>query len=157
MTDVLDVRDLSCGYGASVVVRDLDLRVAPGEVVTLLGANGAGKTTTLLTIAGVLPAIHGEVRLDGVRVDRWPAPRIARHGVVSIPDDRGLFPKLTVRENLHLARRRCSADSLDLFPELRRARALLGTPAGLPVVGRAADACHRPRWPATLACCSSTS
>jgi branched-chain amino acid transport system ATP-binding protein len=127
-TDVLDLRRLSCGYGASVVVRDLDLRVAPGEVVALLGANGAGKTTTLLTIAGVLPAISGEVVLDGARVDRWPAPRIARHGVVSIPDDRGLFPKLTVRENLQLARRRHSADALDLFPELR---SRLGTPAGL--------------------------
>jgi branched-chain amino acid transport system ATP-binding protein len=110
------------------VVRDLDLRVAAGEVVALLGANGAGKTTTLLTLAGVLPAIAGEIELVGQRVERWPAPRIARHGVVSIPDDRGLFPKLTVRENLQLARRRNSAHALDLFPELQER---LSTPAGL--------------------------
>jgi branched-chain amino acid transport system ATP-binding protein len=127
-TDVLVARGLSCGYGPSVVVRDLDLRVAPGEVVALLGANGAGKTTTLLTLAGVLPALSGEISLLGQRVERWPAPRIARHGVVSIPDDRGLFPKLTVRENLQLARRRHATDALDVFPELA---SRLGTPAGL--------------------------
>jgi branched-chain amino acid transport system ATP-binding protein len=126
--DVLAVRDLSAGYGPSVVARGLDVRVAAGEVVALLGANGAGKTTTLLTLAGVLPAIAGEIELMGQRVERWPAPRIARRGVVSIPDDRGLFPKLTVRENLQLARRRHSTDALDLFPELKPR---LGTPAGL--------------------------
>jgi len=127
-TNVLEVCGLSCGYGASVVVRDLDLHVAAGEVVALLGANGAGKTTTLLTIAGVLPAIAGSIDAMGQGIERWPAPRIARHGVVSIPDDRGLFPKLTVRENLQLARRRSSTQALDLFPELR---SRLRTPAGL--------------------------
>ncbi|HLY83607.1 MAG TPA: ABC transporter ATP-binding protein [Acidimicrobiales bacterium] len=127
-TNALEARRLSCGYGPSVVVRDVDLHVGQGEVVALLGANGAGKTTTLLTIAGVLPAMRGEITAMGERIERWPAPRIARHGVVSIPDDRGLFPKLTVRENLQLARRRGSADALDLFPELTRR---LGTPAGL--------------------------
>jgi len=127
---VLDVRGLCCGYGASVVVRDLDLQVRAGEVVALLGANGAGKTTTLLTIAGALPTIRGEVVLGGEHIERWPAPRVARRGVVSIPDDRGLFPKLTVRENLHLAGRRgrTSSQALDIFPELRDR---IGTPAGL--------------------------
>ncbi len=71
---MLDVHDLSCGYGSSVVVRGLDLHVDPGEVVALLGANGAGKTTTLLTIAGVLPVVGGEIRLFGKRINRWPAP-----------------------------------------------------------------------------------
>jgi branched-chain amino acid transport system ATP-binding protein len=129
----LDVRGLSCGYGSSVVVRDLDVHVGAGEVVALLGANGAGKTTTLLTLAGVLPAISGEVVALGRHIERWPAPKIARHGVVLIPDDRGLFPKLTVRENLALARSRRSrpadaTDALGLFPELE---SRLGTPAGL--------------------------
>jgi branched-chain amino acid transport system ATP-binding protein len=129
-THLLETRGLCCGYGASVVVRDLDLHVDAGEVVALLGANGAGKTTTLLTLAGSLPAISGEVLFEGKRIERWPAPRIARRGVASIPDDRGLFPKLTVRENLQLAsrRRRQASDPLDLFPELRDRR---GTPAGL--------------------------
>jgi branched-chain amino acid transport system ATP-binding protein len=127
---LLQARGLACGYGASVVVRDLDLDVGAGEVVALLGANGAGKTTTLLTLAGSLAAIGGEVRFDGERIERWRAPRTARAGVSCIPDDRGLFPKLTVRENLQLASRsrRRAADPLDLFPELRDRR---GTPAGL--------------------------
>jgi branched-chain amino acid transport system ATP-binding protein len=127
---LLDARALCCGYGSSVVVRDLDLHVDSGEVVALLGANGAGKTTTLLTLAGSLPALGGEVLLDDDRIQGWPAPRIARRGVSCIPDDRGLFPKLTVRENLQLASRsrRQAGDPLDLFPELRDRR---GTAAGL--------------------------
>jgi len=128
---VLETRGLSCGYGTSVVVRDLDLRVDGGEVVTLLGANGAGKTTTLLTLAGVLPALSGDVVVLDERVERWPAPRIAQLGATLIPDDRGLFPKLTVRENLALARprrHRTGSDPLALFPELRQR---WRTPAGL--------------------------
>jgi branched-chain amino acid transport system ATP-binding protein len=129
-TRLLVARALCCGYGKSVVVRELDLHVDAGEVVALLGANGAGKTTTLLTLAGSLPALGGEVLLDGAQAGRWPAPRLARRGVTCIPDDRGLFPKLTVRENLQLAsrHRRHQSDALDLFPELRDRR---GTPAGL--------------------------
>jgi branched-chain amino acid transport system ATP-binding protein len=127
---VLEVEGVSCGYGRSVVVRNLDLHVDRGEVVALLGANGAGKTTTLLTIAGVLPAAAGEIRLFGERIERWPAPRIARHGAVLVPDDRGLFPKLTVRENLALSAtaKGTSTDPLALFPELQDR---LRTPAGL--------------------------
>jgi branched-chain amino acid transport system ATP-binding protein len=127
---LLDARGLYCGYGRSAVVRDLDLHVDAGEVVGLLGANGAGKTTTLLTLAGSLPVLDGEVQFDGQVITRWPAPRIARRGVSCIPDDRGLIPKLTVRENLQLAsrRRRRAIDPLDLFPELRDRRS---TPAGL--------------------------
>jgi branched-chain amino acid transport system ATP-binding protein len=129
-THLLDARALCCGYDGSAVVRDLDLHVDAGEVVALLGANGAGKTTTLLTLAGALPALGGEVHFDGERIEHWSAPRLARRGVSCIPDDRGLFPKLTVRENLQLAsrHRRHAADPLDHFPELRDRR---GTPAGL--------------------------
>jgi branched-chain amino acid transport system ATP-binding protein len=129
-TSVLSAAGLSCGYGRSAVVRDLDLHVDAGEVVALLGANGAGKTTTLLTLAGVMPAISGRVTLLGERVDGWPAPRIARQGAVLIPDDRGLFPKLTVRENLTLAASRGGRgrDPLAPFPELQDR---LRTPAGL--------------------------
>ena len=127
---VLELDSVSCGYGPSVVVRNLDLHIDGGEVVALLGANGAGKTTTLLTIAGVLPAAGGEIRFLGERIERWPAPRVARHGAVLVPDDRGLFPKLTVRENLALSapRTRSDGDPLTLFPELQDR---LTTPAGL--------------------------
>jgi branched-chain amino acid transport system ATP-binding protein len=128
---VLELVGVSCGYGASVVVRDLDMHVDAGEVVAVLGANGAGKTTSLLTIAGVLPAAGGQIRFLGERIERWPAPRIARHGAALVLDDRGLFPKLTVRENLALSaprKRNGSDDPLALFPELHLR---LGTPAGL--------------------------
>ena len=127
---VLELQGVSCAYGSSVVVRNLDLHVDHGEVVALLGANGAGKTTTLLTIAGVLPAAGGQIRFLGERIERWPAPRVARHGAVLVPDDRGLFPKLTVRENLALSasRKASGGDPLALFPELQ---ARLDTPAGL--------------------------
>jgi branched-chain amino acid transport system ATP-binding protein len=127
---VLELSGVSCAYGNSVVVRDLDLHVDSGEVVAVLGANGAGKTTTLLTIAGVLRAAGGEIRFLGERIEKWPAPRIARHGVALVPDDRGLFPKLTVRENLALSapRKHKGDDPLALFPELH---ARQGTQAGL--------------------------
>ena len=126
---VLAARSLSCGYGHSVVVRDLDLEVREGEVVALLGANGAGKTTTLLTLAGVLPTLAGDVRLFGEVSDRTSAADRARRGVSLIPEDRGLFPKLTVRENLVLAtRRRRDLGAIDIFPELSER---LSVPAGL--------------------------
>jgi branched-chain amino acid transport system ATP-binding protein len=130
MTVVLATRSLSCGYGPSVVVRDLTIHVDQGELVALLGANGAGKTTTLLTLAGVLPPAGGEVDVLGRRVDGWNAAKLANNGVVMVPDDRGLFPKLTVRENLTVARPRKhrGPDPLELFPELQTRRA---TPAGL--------------------------
>jgi len=117
-------------YGDTEVLKGVDLNVRRGTVFSLLGANGAGKTTTLLTLAGALTPIHGEIYFDGERIDRWPAPRIARRGMASIPDDRGLFPKLTVRENLRLANRhrRRAPDALQLFPELQ---SRLDTLAGL--------------------------
>jgi branched-chain amino acid transport system ATP-binding protein len=124
----LAVTGLSCGYGESLVVRDVALQVDAGEIVALLGANGAGKTTTLLTIAGVLRALSGSVELLSERVERRSAAAIARRGAVLIPDDRGLFPKLTVRENLLLAGRAKTGDALALFPELQ---SRLRTPAGL--------------------------
>jgi branched-chain amino acid transport system ATP-binding protein len=127
---VLELDGVSCGYGRSVVVRNVDLHIDRGEVVALLGANGAGKTTTLLTIAGVLPAVAGTIRFLDERIERWSAPRVARHGAMLIPDDRGLFPRLTVRENLTLSApaRGTMGDPLELFPELHDR---LRTPAGL--------------------------
>ena len=129
-TPALVTRGLSCGYGSSVVVRDLTMHVGEGELVALLGANGAGKTTTLLTIAGMLSTHGGEIEMHGERVDGWSTPRLARSGLVMVPDDRGLFPKLTVRENLAVAvpQRQQPPDPLELFPELQ---ARTSTPAGL--------------------------
>jgi branched-chain amino acid transport system ATP-binding protein len=106
MSPVLEVRNLRAGHGRSVVVRDLSLTVDPGEVVALLGPNGAGKTTTLMTVAGLIPALGGEVRLLGEPVDARSPQRNARRGLAYVTEDRALFGGLTVRDNLWLAARR---------------------------------------------------
>ncbi len=103
-TPVLRVDGLVAGYGKLQVVRDLHLEVAPGEVVALLGPNGAGKTTALLTIAGLLKPLGGAVEFDGRDTTARSPHRLARDGLALVPDDRGLFPGLTVEEHLRLAR-----------------------------------------------------
>ncbi|MGI5283138.1 ABC transporter permease subunit [Nonomuraea polychroma] len=88
------------GYADSIVLHGVDLAVHPGEVVALLGANGAGKSTTCAAAAGDLPIIAGRILLDGVDVTSWPAHRRARAGILLAPEGRGVFPGLTVEENL---------------------------------------------------------
>ncbi|MDQ6695905.1 MAG: ATP-binding cassette domain-containing protein, partial [Actinomycetota bacterium] len=115
----LECRGLACGYGRLTVVRDVDLSLAPGEVLALLGPNGAGKTTLLHTIAGLLPRKGGEVFVDGGRLPSGRPATAVGAGVALVPDDRSLFMKLSVRENLEVARRRSgprAADMLDIFP-----------------------------------------
>jgi branched-chain amino acid transport system ATP-binding protein len=145
MSPLLDVRSLRAGYGRSVVVRDLSLRVERGEVVALLGPNGAGKTTTLTTVAGLVPALGGEVRLLGARVDTRSPQRNARRGLAYVTEDRALFGGLTVRDNLRLASRdRATAggDPADYFPALgsladRRAGLLSGGEQQMLAIARA--------------------
>ncbi|GAA3444979.1 ABC transporter permease subunit [Planomonospora venezuelensis] len=99
--DVLfQMEKVVAGYGDVTVLRGVDLTVRPGEVVALLGANGAGKSTTCAVAAGDLPVAAGRVLLDGVDVTAWPAHRRARQGVLLAPEGRGVFPGLTVEENL---------------------------------------------------------
>jgi branched-chain amino acid transport system ATP-binding protein len=130
---VLEVEGLSAGYGGLPVVRGLDLHVDRGEVVALLGPNGAGKTTTLLTISGLLAPSAGTIRFEGSDTRGTKAHRLARAGLVQVPDDRGLFPGLTVAEHfdIGMARRdRVAARErvLGWFPALE---ALMGRRAGL--------------------------
>jgi branched-chain amino acid transport system ATP-binding protein len=115
----LEITGLSAGYGALPVVRDVSLTVAEGEIVALLGANGAGKTTTLLSAAGVIRPSAGQIRVLGRDVVGRRPHKIARDGLVLVPDDRGVFHGLTVRENLRLARGNDLGPVLDLFPALR--------------------------------------
>ncbi|MEV4574434.1 ATP-binding cassette domain-containing protein [Nonomuraea jabiensis] len=88
------------GYADCTVLRGVDLAVRPGEVVALLGANGAGKSTTCAAAAGDLPVTGGRILLDGQDVTAWPAHRRARAGILLAPEGRGVFPGLTVEENL---------------------------------------------------------
>jgi len=94
------LENVVAGYADCTVLRGVDLAVAPGEVVALLGANGAGKSTTCAVAAGDLPVTAGRVLLDGADVTAWPAYRRARAGILLAPEGRGVFPGLTVEENL---------------------------------------------------------
>ncbi len=102
---VLQVRGLVAGYGQSTVIHGVSLAVDSGEVVSLLGRNGAGKTTTLRAIMGLTPPRSGSVTFKGGEVRGKRPFAIARLGIGYVPDDRRIFPDLTVQENLELARR----------------------------------------------------
>jgi branched-chain amino acid transport system ATP-binding protein len=99
---LLSVRSLEARYGAIVAVRDVSLDVAEGELVALIGSNGAGKTTTLSVIAGLRPAARGTVTFDDSPLTGRPPEDVARRGIAMVPENRGLFPTLTVTENLRL-------------------------------------------------------
>jgi len=97
---LLAVKHLSVAYGGIHAVRELSLEVAPGEMVCLIGANGAGKTTTLKAISGLLAPHGGSVHFDGKSITRLPAHEVARHGLALVPEGRGVFPRMSVAENL---------------------------------------------------------
>ena len=113
---VIQSRGLVAGYGSMSVVQNLDLHVSSGEVVALLGPNGAGKTTTVMTLAGHLPAMGGEVRLFGAPVAS-PLYRRVRAGLALVAEQRTVFMNLTVAENLRVNRGNTDL-ALELFPEL---------------------------------------
>ena len=134
---IVQVKNLSAGYGGIPVVRGLDLHVNRGEVVALLGPNGAGKTTTLLTISGILRPVEGSVEVFGLPVVGKPH-KVARSGLAHVAEDRSLFFDLTVAENLKLgltgpraSQKAASERAMELFPALaplrqRRAGLLSG-------------------------------
>jgi branched-chain amino acid transport system ATP-binding protein len=99
---MLELRGIRAGYGEHVVLRDISLTVEPGSVVAVLGPNGAGKTTLLRVASGLLRPAAGAVLLDGEDVTRARAHARARRGLCHIPEGRGIYPTLTVRENLVL-------------------------------------------------------
>jgi len=99
----LEIKALDSSYGLSRALSAIELSVAPGEAVAVLGANGAGKTTLMRSIAGLEPPrATGEIHLAGNRIDKLPAHIRARAGVVLVPEGRQVFPELTVRQNLQL-------------------------------------------------------
>jgi len=127
---MLDVTGLRAGYGHLPVLHGVDIEIAPGEVVGLLGRNGAGKTTLLRTLAGALPARAGRIAVDGVDVTRLKAFRRARAGVAHVPQGRGIFGQLTVEENLEVGSRAAAdrrregvrEEAYGYFPILRERR-----------------------------------
>jgi branched-chain amino acid transport system ATP-binding protein len=134
---LLELVGISAAYGSIEVLSGVDLEVGRGEVVALLGPNGGGKSTTLKVIAGLVPATSGEVRLAGRAVNGAAPDQLARRGVCLIPEGKGVFPNLSVRENLWMA----THTGVDLaaieeiaygrFPRLaERRRQLAGTLSG---------------------------
>jgi branched-chain amino acid transport system ATP-binding protein len=98
---MLQVRNLHAYYGKSHILHGVDLDVAKGEVVSLLGRNGVGRSTTIKAIIGEVPPI-GSIRFKGKEIAGWPSYRIARFGLGYVPENRDIFPSLTVRQNLQL-------------------------------------------------------
>jgi branched-chain amino acid transport system ATP-binding protein len=138
MTDtqpLLELKDVHSYYGNIHALKGISLNVNKGEIVTLIGSNGAGKSTTLRTISGILQPLHGEIRLEGERIDRVPAHKVAERGLLQSPEGRRIFPRLTVRENLEMGAftrndKAEIASDLDrvfgLFPRLRERTAQKG-------------------------------
>jgi branched-chain amino acid transport system ATP-binding protein len=122
---MLEVEDLHAYYGKSHILQGISFRIGEGEIISLLGRNGAGRSTTIKTIMGEVPP-RGVIRFKGERIDGRPPHEIARRGLGYVPENRDIFPALTVRENLRLgmksaaARGRWSIDDIFvLFPLLR--------------------------------------
>jgi branched-chain amino acid transport system ATP-binding protein len=103
---ILEVDSIDTYYGETQVLFDISLAVGVGEVVSLLGPNGAGKTTTLRSILGLTPARRGRIRFAGEEITRRPTHEIAQAGIGWVPDDRRVFPTLTVERNLSIAQKR---------------------------------------------------
>jgi branched-chain amino acid transport system ATP-binding protein len=129
---LLDVRGLEVSYGPVRAVQGIDLAVQEGEVVALLGANGAGKTSTLRTIAGLQRPRAGTIRFAGQDIAGRPPHRLARSGLVLVPEGRGMLPRLSVEDNLLLAGGQGELErAYARFPLLRdRRRQKAGTLSG---------------------------
>jgi branched-chain amino acid transport system ATP-binding protein len=127
----LEARGLHAYYGQSHVLHGVDIDVAPGEAVSLIGRNGAGKTTTIAAIVGFIQPRGGTVKVGGVDVTGAPPHRVARSGVALVPQGRRVFGDLTVAENLAIAARPAPGGwderrVLDTFPGLARRRTVRG-------------------------------
>lgn len=137
---MLEVEKIDVFYDDAQALWDVSFTVNKGEIVTLVGSNGAGKSTALKAISGLAPPSAGEIRLEGIRIDRIAAHRIVEMGIAQIPEGRRLWPGLSVQENLELgaytkAARVVRKESLEwvftLFPLLKERRTqLAGTLSG---------------------------
>jgi branched-chain amino acid transport system ATP-binding protein len=141
MKKILQVDDLKVSYGAIQAIKGLDFHVGEGEMVALIGANGAGKTTTLKTLAGMLTPTSGQITFDGKVHSKIKSYDLIREGLALVPEGRGIFPKLTVVENLEMGafsrtdgKTAIEADidrMFCIFPRLKeRAFQLAGTMSG---------------------------
>ncbi|MEM4220083.1 MAG: ABC transporter ATP-binding protein [Candidatus Caldarchaeum sp.] len=137
---MLEVKELAAAYGTALALKKVSVRVEKGEIVSLIGANGAGKTTTLRVISGILKPIKGSVLFEGRDITMLEPFQIAALGIIHVPEGRGIFPMMTVEENLEMgAYLRKDKDSIkkdfdyvySFFPVLKdRRKQLAGTLSG---------------------------
>jgi branched-chain amino acid transport system ATP-binding protein len=139
-TPVLNVKDLRVSYGAVRALHGVSLQVNAGEVVTLIGSNGAGKSSTLRAISGLVRAAAGSIEFEGKPITKLAPHQIVKLGLIQSPEGRGVFPNMSVHENLELGgyarsdHEQIAIDrekALDLFPRLReRLAQMAGTLSG---------------------------
>lgn len=144
---LLEIDEIDTLYGSSHVLHGVSLAVNRGEIVTLIGRNGAGKTTTLRSVMGLTPPEHGRIRFDGAPIQGEPPYQIRQRGITWVPEDRRVFPNLSVNDNLRLAGTAGEAPIdtdrvYDLFPRLadrqtQRAGTLSGGEQQMLAIGRA--------------------
>ncbi|RJP78748.1 MAG: ABC transporter ATP-binding protein [Desulfobacteraceae bacterium] len=132
---ILELKNVSSGYGSIDALKGVSLKVFPGEIVTMIGANGAGKTTTLMTICGIVPIKAGEIYYDGKPIHGCEPDTLAPKGLCQVPEGRRIFPRLKVEDNLEMGaffrkdRQNMEKDMdhvFDLFPVLKERRKQLG-------------------------------
>ncbi len=124
---MLELRDVTSGYGPIEVLHEISLKVNEGEIATLIGANGAGKTTLLMTICGAPRARAGQILFDGDDITNIPMHELVHRGIAHVPEGRHIFPRMSVLENLHMganaSKPKFFADDLEfvftLFPRLK--------------------------------------
>jgi branched-chain amino acid transport system ATP-binding protein len=110
---LLVLEDVHTFYGDAQILHGVSLTIGAGEAVCLLGRNGRGKTTTIKSILGLAPVRHGRIVFDGTDITRWPTHLIARRGIAWVPDNRRIFPTLTVERNLQMALNRALPPAAD--------------------------------------------
>lgn len=127
MNQVLQIKDLSSGYGKVTILRGINFQIEENEVVAIIGSNGAGKTTLLKTISKLISPFAGEIIFEGQNITKWPPHLISQAGIAHVPEGGKLFPNMTVYENLLMGmyrnRKKIKKDILEeifeIFPILK--------------------------------------
>ncbi len=154
---MLQLNNVTSGYGATTILHDVSLEVKEGEVVTIVGGNGAGKTTTLRTVSGLIGTTSGSITFEGEDITHLPAHQVVDRGITLIPEARQLFSEMSVLENIQMGAYRPAAKSqynqrleevLTLFPRVKerlqqRAESLSGGEQQMVAIARGMMACPK--------------